>query len=293
MRSTIKTLVPIACATLALCLAAPSRGAAQERQLTVEPPSLPALPQLTGREARWVGHLERVARRTLGCVTFEGDRGGEEYEDPRCWDWYDRLHEANAGGVHASGRVLLASLETADDLGESHERLISLLGHSERRIAAPYLLHLLARAQGDGPQDTRLASEVLANLDTLAQADVAPIAPWTNRYDVLRDPEARARALDGWLRWHEAAKDERYRDWRRAGLAQAEANLHAVDPVTRFAAIERLRASHRRHHAIVESLRELIAQPELSPTARRYVTRYAGLHGLMTRGEVRELLRSV
>ena len=274
-------------------IAAAAPVEAQERPLQVQRPALPALPTLTGREARGVAHLERVARRTLGCVYYEGERGGEEYSDERCWDWYDRLGNARSAGVHASGRVLLERLESAEELEDNHVRLIAILGQSERRVAAPYLLHLLARAQGDGDGSTWLAAETLAALRQVTRHDAAPIPPWVNRFDALREATVRAHSLDGWLVWYQGAAERTYREWRSDSLEHANAHLHDEDPAVRFAAIERLRSEHRRHHALVASIREMITQPELAPEARRYVTRYAGRHGLMTRAEIREVLAGV
>ncbi len=292
MRSAMKIAVLMSLVVAAV-LGPSAAAAAQERPLTVARPALPPLPTLTAREARWVGRLEGVARRSLGCVMYDGERGGEEYSDERCWDWYDRLHASGAGGVHASGRVLLASMDRGDELGESHVRLVNLLGGSERRVAAPYLLHLLARGQGDADAGVALTSAVLFALSDLAQVDVAPVAPWANRVEALQPAAARARVLDAWLTWHAAASPEPYRVWARAGRELAEAHLEDADPAIRFEAIRRLTEAHREHHAIVASLREMLVAPELPAEARRYVTRYAGRHGLMTRREIRELLASV
>lgn len=257
----------------------------------------PSLPTLTGPTARRVGHLERVARRTLGCVAYDGgDRGGEEYSDDRCWDWYARLESSGNAGAHAAGRVLLAELaRTADEpnLGDGAARLLSILATSRRPVAAPYLLHALAASRTDSPRDRALSVAALAGLEQLTGNDVAPLPPWESPYDAVRDAALRAGALARWSAWYETHRGERRAEWRAAGIEAARARLDERDARIRFAAIRRLAEERRAHFALQDSLRALLTRPDLDGAARRYVARYATRRGLLRLREVRELLREV
>ncbi|MGE0789525.1 MAG: hypothetical protein AB7S26_27880 [Sandaracinaceae bacterium] len=290
----IRTTAALAHAvTFALGIAwlGPAGASAQERPLTVAR-TLPTIPAIDARMVRRVEGFERLARRSLTCVLYEGEREGDSYSDERCWDWYDRLGSSGDVGVHAMGRVVLSELEAEAEPGEAHVRLVELIGASSRPLAAPYLMHILSASDGERIADVGIAVAAIDGLNTTCQVDVAPIAPWVNRFDVFQSIAARGAVLDGWLAWYGGHKDDSRTEWRRQGLESAEGLLHASDPVQRFAAIARLRGARRAHRALQESVREMLAQPELTADARRYVARYAGRHGLLSRDEVRAALRS-
>ncbi|MFK7991892.1 MAG: hypothetical protein AB8I08_38095 [Sandaracinaceae bacterium] len=259
--------------------------------------TLPELPAVTGRQARTVRHVERVARRTLRCVMVPGERGGEEYENPACWDWYDGLAQAGRLGALGVGRVLLAELESDEaassppaELPVGQSRLIQLLGDSGSPRAVVYLTHALRHAGGTQPRHVQLAVETLDALGRLAGQDVTPLPAWQSPYEALAEPGARVQLAHRWAAWYAAHEGQRRRAWREEGLSLARAQIDAADPVARFAAIRRLDERGRAHHALRDALSAMIRDPSLSPEAKRYVSRYATRHGLLQRGEVRVLL---
>lgn len=256
---------------------------------------LPALPTVTGRQAAVVAHVERVARRTLSCTMVEGERGGEEYANPDCWDWYDGLAQASRVGALGVGRVLLAELARDDAaspevLPAGQARLIQLLGDSGAPRAVVYLTHALHYARGSEPRHVQLAVEVLDALGRLAGQDVTPLPAWQSPHEALAEPAARAELAGRWTDWYAAHEDQRRRQWREEGVSRARAQLAAADPVVRFAAIRRLDERGRAHFALRDALSAMIQDASLSPEAKRYVSRYATRHGLLRRDEVRALL---
>lgn len=260
---------------------------------------LPELPTFTGREAAMVSHIERVAQHTLRCVMVPGERGGEEYNNSECWEWYDRLGRAERLGALGVGRVLVAELaedeaeaSPPENLPAGQARLIQLLGDSGSPRAVVYLTHALQHARGSQPRHVQLAVEVLDALSRLAGQDVTPLPAWQSPHEALAERGVRAALAGRWAAWYASHEDRRRRQWREEGLTHARAQLDSDDPVARFAAIRRLDERGRAHFAIRGALSAMIQDPSLSPEARRYVSRYATRHGLLRRQEVRTLLTS-
>jgi hypothetical protein len=250
--------------------------------------ALPPLPEPSARQERWVTLLSSVARRTLECDGYLGDREGEYFEDGRCYDWFESLIDAGPAGVHAMGRTLL---EHAGDPGVTYEelRMIGMMGGSGETEAIPYLIHLVA---GTDPAAERAGAVAVAANESLEQltgvSAVRPATGMTVAY--LSELVNVASATSAWTEWFAQHGSDGRRTWVATSLDAARALLESGDDAQRFWAIRELVDNGARRD-VLPALRSLLSDPEVSAETRHEASRFARRQGLLGRNEVRSLIR--
>ncbi len=289
-RTRIRTVTCIAlllATTPALAQTPPESGATQTRASGDHSVLLPEVPE---RLARRVAALERLANRTLVCGEAD-DREGE-FNDDRCYDWYDRLDSGGVASAHAIGRVLLSRMDPnvggEGPLGPEEQHLVYSLAYQRRSEAVAYLVALLGLADSDSPRHRSMAEAVVLVLPTLTENDVAPIAPWESAATVVALDLRRAEIYAAWCAWQVEHAGETPRAWRAAGIEAARTHSEDTDPTVRFAAISRLaETSHRREAR--DALLVMLRDAELDASVRTYVSRYGRREGFVSRTELREI----
>jgi hypothetical protein len=291
----MKTAVFIALVTTFAAGAAsaqPSLGGEVQLQpeTTARPPSLalPDLPEVSGRQERWVALLARVAERLLDCEGSNGDREGEYFENERCYEWFEQLGSAGRAGVHAMGRTLLDHAAD-DDVTYEELRMITMLGGSEDVSAVPYLVRLVASTPAESTRAAAIAAGVNESLESITGVSaIRPEAGETVAY--LGDLVNVESATSAWTSWYASHGGERRTEWVSRSLEEARALLESGDDTQRFWAIRELVDNGARRDAL-PALRSLLSDPAVSAETRHEASRFARRQGLLNRTEVRGLVR--
>ena len=240
----------------------------------------PALPEPPAALASRVAALTRVAERTEECYAYHGERV-EHQPDPRCGQWYAALLRGGDAAAYAIGEVLNrpaveeAAGRVRGNMGSDQRgpRLVQVLVATRSRVAAPFLVRLLADdAAGDGGFD-ETDVEALRQLPRVAGYDAHPVAPWER--GVFEQPEARREAARRWNRWWRSHQDEAPAQRAAAGESLAVADLTHADPAVRFAAMQRLVGVPAHRAAVADATRALLADDNLPARAATHVTRWA------------------